>query len=284
MAKLAGLWADATRLDPGDGGQVAIMASNFIKMAGVRTEDAWLSALVNWSFNHPDPEARFVLASGIIRFLGIYGHSAGLSPECRDASRVIAEKLASDNSLFNPVIRQAGERLAAQERVEQLEDQRRQDAKHLEDKRRDAELLSNIRHPRPPKRVQPVERKPVQIVGRASRSDAYKLALEFLSLRLCEDGYAIQWMGECRGDVPSLIIDKGSVVFYVLLHLDIWPANTTPAPFVLQRFLEEATAVGAYRRLAKLVAFNRLAQQEHEKFEITGINIDFSFSDLETLE
>lgn len=284
MAKLAGLWADATRLDPGDRGQVAVMASNFIKTTGMRTEDAWLSALVNWSFNHPDPEARFVLANGIARFLDIYGHSAGLSPECRDASREAAEKIALDDSLFNPAIRQAGKRLAEMERIEKIEEQRRQEAKRLEEKRPNAEPLSNIHHPRPLKPAQPAERKPVQTVGRASKSEAYTLALEYLSLRLCEDGYAIQWMGESRGDVPSLIIEKGSIVFYVLLHLDIWPASTVPAPFVLKRFLEEVVAAGAYQRLAKLVAFNKQAQQEHEKAEVTGANIDFSFSGLETLE
>lgn len=274
MGKIAGQWASATQLDPGDRGQVAVMASGLIKSAGMRLEDAWLSALVNWTHNHPDPESKFVLATGIIRFLDIYGHSAGLSPECRDASREVAESLVGQFVLFNPAIRIAGERFAAEERANE-------EALRQEEKKRNLELRIKMNEQRYVKPAQPAP--PLPIAGHVSKGEAYRHALDFLSLRLCEDGYGIAWMGDSRGDVPSLIAEKGGVSFHVLLHLEIAPTSTNPAPFVLNRFRDEATAAGAYLRIAKIIAFNRLAQSEAEKGNVTGENLGFLFTGLEAI-
>ncbi len=283
MAKLAGLWMDATRLDPGDGGQIATMASGLIKTANMRTEDAWLTSLGNWAFNHPDPEAQFILASGLVRFLDIYGHSAGLSPECRNATREIAVELAAATAIFNPAIRLAGERFAEKERLETSEEQRRLEAKRIEKQLRNAELLSRARHSGNRQSERPTESKPKNTAGLISKAEVYTHAIEFLSLQLCDEGFAIKWMGESRGDIPSLIIEKGTIIFHVLLHVDIWPARTTPAPFVLERFQQEATAAGAYLRYAGLIALNRRAKQSGEKSEITAANIGFSFDGLQSL-
>lgn len=271
MAKIAGQWVSATQLDPGDRGQISVMASGLIQSAGMRLEDAWLSALVNWTHNHLDSESKFVLASGILRFLDIYGHSAGLSPECRDASREVAEILVREFALFNPAIRLECERIAAEERAEE-EERRREEIK------RNVELRIKMREqsytkPSPP----------APIVGQVSKGEAYKHAIEFLSLRLCEDGYGITWMGGSRGDVPSLIAEKGGVRFHVLLHLDIAPASTSSAQFVINRFREEAAAAGAYLRLARVIAFNRKAQSEADQGTVTGENLAFRFSSLESL-
>ena len=245
MGKIAGQWASATQLDPGDRGQVAVMASGLIKSAGMRLEDAWLSALVTWAHNHPDPESKFVLATGIIRFLDIYGHSAGLSPECRDASREVAESLVGQFVLFNPAIRIAGERFAAEERANE-------EALRQEEKKRNLELRIKMNEQRYAKPAQPAP--PLPIAGHVS-----------------------------KGDVPSLIAEKGGVSFHVLLHLEIAPASTNPAPFVLNRFRDEATAAGAYLRIAKIIAFNRLAQSEAEKGNVTGENLGFLFTGLEAI-
>jgi hypothetical protein len=91
MASIAGKWADATNLDPGDNGQVAVMASALIKATGMRAEDAWLSCLMKWMINHPSFDASYQIAGAMIRFLDVYEHSAGLSPLIRDAARLASE-------------------------------------------------------------------------------------------------------------------------------------------------------------------------------------------------
>lgn len=91
MASIAGKWADATNLDPGDNGQVAVMASALIKATGMRAEDAWLSCLMKWMTSHPNLDASNRIARAMVCFLDIYEHSAGLSPLVRDAARLISE-------------------------------------------------------------------------------------------------------------------------------------------------------------------------------------------------
>jgi hypothetical protein len=131
MGKIAGQWFSSTQLDPGDNGQIAVMASGLIKTAGMHVEDAWLTALVKWTFNHPDLESKFVLATGILRFLDIYGFSAGLSPECRDASREVAVNLTHEFAMFSPAIRLASERIASQEREEGKRESRKKNSAML---------------------------------------------------------------------------------------------------------------------------------------------------------
>lgn len=80
MASLAGKWADATSLNPGDNGQIALFARELMRRTGLRAEDAWIRSLIKWIRNHPDSESRVVLATALIRFLDIYEHSAGFSP------------------------------------------------------------------------------------------------------------------------------------------------------------------------------------------------------------
>lgn len=90
MASLVGKWADATSLNPGDNGQIALFARELMRRTGLRAEDAWIRSLIKWIRNHPDSESRVVLATALIRFLDIYEHSAGLSPETKGAARQAA--------------------------------------------------------------------------------------------------------------------------------------------------------------------------------------------------
>lgn len=143
-------------------------------------EDRGRLANISWQldFNHPDPEAQFILASGLVRFLDIYGHSAGLSPECRNATREIAVELAAATAIFNPGIRLAGERFAEQERLETLEEQRRPEAKRIEQQLRNAELLSRARHSGNRQPERPTESKPRDTAGLVSKAEAYTHAIE----------------------------------------------------------------------------------------------------------
>lgn len=99
FAKIAGKWFDATQMNPGDNGQISIFASSLIKNQYFRLEDAWLTSLVNWTFHSPNPEFKFLLANGIIRFLDIYEFTIPFDPEVRKASRQVSESIIQDGVL-----------------------------------------------------------------------------------------------------------------------------------------------------------------------------------------
>ena len=90
FAKIAGQWYDATNMNPGDNGKISVFASTLVKNHFLRAEDAWLTALVNCTFNSPYPEFRFLLANGIIRFLDIYEFIIPFDPEAKAISREVA--------------------------------------------------------------------------------------------------------------------------------------------------------------------------------------------------
>lgn len=222
MGKIIGLWSDATQLNPGDSGQVAVMASRLIKVANMRAEDAWLSALTNWAHNHPDPEARFVLATALLRFLDIYGYSAGLSPECREATRSVAENLASANAIFNPAFK----------KIEPAESQFEQDKNRQQEKR-------TLQTGFPPASGDKISGfSTATQMDQLSKDEAYKLALEFLSVELWEREYLINMVAEERGDIPSLVVEKEGRLFHILLHLDFWPIKSAPPPFLVSTCLD----------------------------------------------
>ena len=99
FANIAGKWYDATRLNPGDGGQISIFASSLIKNNSFRAEDAWLTALVDWTLNSPHPEFRFLLANGIIRFLDIHGHLIPFDPAAKETARIVANGVIQEGIL-----------------------------------------------------------------------------------------------------------------------------------------------------------------------------------------
>ncbi|WP_131038217.1 hypothetical protein [Pseudomonas jilinensis] len=264
MAKVAGLWADATQINPGDGGQIVMMASGLVKSANMRAEDAWLTALTNWAYNNPDPESRFILASGLVRFLGIYGFSAGLSPECRNACCVVAENILSAHAIFDPAIRKSTQQQVGLENEGEIK-----------------KLLEPSAFPRST-HVRGRVSNSIQSPNKPNKSELYKFALEFLSLKLCEEGYAIILMAEDRGNIPSLIIEKNGEEFHVLLHLDVWPESTTPPSFLINTFLDVAGDSGVELKIAKICAFNKYAESEHDKGDITSSNFEFSFGAFES--
>lgn len=99
FAKIAGQWYDATNMNPGDNGQISVFASTLVKNHFFRAEDAWLTALVNWTFNSPYPEFRFLLANGIIKFLDIYEFIIPFDPEAKATSRKVANSIIQDGVL-----------------------------------------------------------------------------------------------------------------------------------------------------------------------------------------
>ncbi|MAG65293.1 MAG: hypothetical protein CMK74_05395 [Pseudomonadales bacterium] len=248
MARLAGLWHDATHLDPGDGGQVAVMASNMIKASGMRPEDAWLAALTNWIFNHPYPDTQRMLANAAIRFLDIYEHSAGLSPECRAACRHTAEYLlapATDT-----------------------------EAEYMRLERQVAELARTVDVPR--SKAEPKSTKASTNINKQLKDELYMLAVETLSFQLCEKSYEIIKIADDRSDIPSLEIEKDGELFHVMLHVDIFPSATFPPNFSVNTFRDTATDAGATLLISHATAF---AAADAEA-ALSSANAEFAFDPL----
>ena len=100
FANIAGKWYDATRLNPGDGGQISVYASSLIKNRLLRAEDAWLYSLVEWTIHNPYPEFKFLLANGIIKFLDIYGALIPFDPAAKETARLVADGIIQEGILI----------------------------------------------------------------------------------------------------------------------------------------------------------------------------------------
>jgi hypothetical protein len=272
MASLAGKWADATSLDPGDRGQTAVMASALMKQTGMRAEDAWVTSLCMWMENHPDPEASYVIALAMIRFLNIYEHSVGLSPEIREVSRLVAEGV-------------------------------------IDNRTQDAVLATMVHQPVPVSapaiQKEPLTPPPVPVSAQESlmpmtaitaftdsdfvptyvmsKSYAYERALPILVSSLKKEGYALQWVGKSRADTPSLIAEKDNSVFFILLDASVYPRTPHAAPFMIQRCVEAAKVEKAKVRLAHITLFNAEAYTDAEKSDISRGKLGWSSKGLEKI-
>ncbi len=94
-------WVSSTRLDPGDKGQVARKAIEYINNLKLKPEDAWISALVNWMIEMPYPDSKEMLAHAIIQFLDTNGSKIAFSDsiviDAREAAYEILEILKDSN-------------------------------------------------------------------------------------------------------------------------------------------------------------------------------------------
>jgi len=265
MASIAGKWADATSLDPGDRGQTAVMASALMKQSGMRAEDAWLTALCSWMCNHPDQQAGYTIAVAMIRFLDIYEHSVGLSPETREFSRLMADGVVDNYDAASKLIKPA---------------------------------VAPISQPVPPPAPTPAPVsaqkavQPLTAITKLPESDflpadvmtkdyAYDRALPILTRLLREDGYMLEKVCNRRVDTPSVIASKGDSVFFILLDAAVYPKTPNPAPFMVQRCVEEARKEKAQVCVARITMFNADAYTEGDKSDIVRGKLGWNFAGLE---
>lgn len=85
---------------------------------------------------------------------------------------------------------------------------------------------------------------------------AYERAMPVLTRFLRDDGYMLEKVCNRRVDTPSVIASKGDSVFFILLDAAVYPKTPNPAPFMVQRCVEEARTekaqvVEAMREVAK---------------------------------
>jgi hypothetical protein len=86
-------WASATGVDPGDNGQVAKLASQYIANLNIDPEDAWVSALVTWMNGMPWPDSKLMVAEAMLRFLDAYEGKIALSAATIIGARCAAEEI-----------------------------------------------------------------------------------------------------------------------------------------------------------------------------------------------
>ena len=102
FAQIAGVWFDVTSIDTGDKGQVAVFASRLMKMSPMTAEDAWLSAVANWTHNMPYPESRVLLAEGIARFIEDPRARNLFSDEAASAAAAVALQILDSDIRYGP--------------------------------------------------------------------------------------------------------------------------------------------------------------------------------------
>ena len=92
-AKVAAVWADVTGINPGDNGQISVYAFRILQQSGMSPEDAWLSALVNWTYNMPDMQSREMLAGGLLKFLADGRQHSLFSDDARNSALMLAREI-----------------------------------------------------------------------------------------------------------------------------------------------------------------------------------------------
>lgn len=93
FASISGKWMSTTGIDPGDKGQVARKAMEYINNLGLEPEDAWLTSLINWMNGMPWPDSKEMMARGLIKFLNEHEGKIALSAQTVIAARASAEEI-----------------------------------------------------------------------------------------------------------------------------------------------------------------------------------------------
>jgi hypothetical protein len=88
----------STQLDPGDKGQVAQKAMQYMSNIGMNAEDAWVTALTNWMTGMPWPDGKRELAHAMIRFIEVNEGKVPLSAMVILSARQNAERILSSPS------------------------------------------------------------------------------------------------------------------------------------------------------------------------------------------
>lgn len=261
MFKLSGKWSDATRLDPGDNGQIAMFASDLMKQYGLRAEDAWVTALGNWMYHHPVPEMRMAIASGILRFLDIYAHTMAVSSEVRQS----VGQLAADT-----LVAYMASDLPSEPKVEGSPPSRQL-------------APASVAAPAPPAVfVRPAQ--PSEPVGAPiyNKNELFLKALDFLVLELFAQDYKILLSATSRADAPSIIVEKKGVKFFVQMEASVYPACGGPGQFMIDRCKAEAKEAGAYTRIARVMVSTASVKSGEAKGVVKDAVLHFEFNGLES--
>lgn len=90
---IAKRWTDSTNVDPGDKGQVARKAMEYIHYLGLQPEDAWVIAMSNWMQGMPWPDSKRMVASGMLSFLDANEGKVALSAATILSARQVAQDI-----------------------------------------------------------------------------------------------------------------------------------------------------------------------------------------------
>jgi hypothetical protein len=110
---------------------------------------------------------------------------------------------------------------------------------------------------------------------------AYERAMPVLTRFLRDDGYMLEKVCNRRVDTPSVIASKGDSVFFILLDAAVYPKTPNPAPFMVQRCVEEARTEKAQVFVARITMFNADAYTEADKSDMVRGKVGWNFAGLE---
>jgi hypothetical protein len=93
LGAIGARWAKITNVDPGDKGQVAKRATQFMVADDMTPEDAWLTSMVAWMSGMPWPDSKVMLAQAMFRFLDACGDSSAFSADAATNARESAQAI-----------------------------------------------------------------------------------------------------------------------------------------------------------------------------------------------
>jgi hypothetical protein len=96
LGAIGAKWVGATGVDPGDNGQVAKVASQYVSQRLMEPEDAWLMAMTNWMSGMPWPDSKLMLAQAMLQFLDVYEGKVALSAVTILNARQTAQEIVSN--------------------------------------------------------------------------------------------------------------------------------------------------------------------------------------------
>lgn len=91
-------WVDATRIDPGDKGQVHRKASEYMNNLGHNPDTAWVFTMTNWILEMPWPDSKLMLARGMISFLDANEGQLSIEDDLLKSARETASDIVAECS------------------------------------------------------------------------------------------------------------------------------------------------------------------------------------------
>lgn len=93
LGAIGAKWARITNVDPGDKGQVAKLATQFMVADGLAPEDAWLTSLTAWMSGMPWPDSKAMLAQAMFCFLDAFDGDSVFSADVAESARQSAQAI-----------------------------------------------------------------------------------------------------------------------------------------------------------------------------------------------
>lgn len=93
LGAIGAKWTKVTNVDPGDKGQVAKLATQFMSADGMAPEDAWLTSMTAWMSGMPWLDSKVMLAQAMFLFLDACESNSPFSADASANARQSAQEI-----------------------------------------------------------------------------------------------------------------------------------------------------------------------------------------------